>query len=202
MKNYHHGNLKQKLLDEGVRLLVEEGYEKFSLRKLAKRCSVSHASPYRHFSDKNELILAIGREVQNKFNNALKNALENAEGSQLDRIRAMGREYVYFFLSNPDFLELLFLTPELQDISCGKHEHPEGSSFETYLSEVLPLFEKYDPGLFRIPQDPSDQEVQIPGELLRPWCMIHGLTVLLVKKALPVRDKESLDILIDQVLTF
>ena len=108
MKEYHHENLKQKLLDEGLKLLIEEGYEKFSLRKLARKCSVSHTSPYRHFKDKNELVLSIGREIQSKFNKALKKALDNTEGSQEEKIRAMGREYVYFFLSNPDFLELLF----------------------------------------------------------------------------------------------
>ena len=202
MKEYHHENLKQKLLDEGLKLLIEEGYEKFSLRKLARKCSVSHTSPYRHFKDKNELVLSIGREIQSKFNKALKKALDNTEGSQEEKIRAMGREYVYFFLSNPDFLELLFLTPEIQDISCGRHDHPEGSSFETYLSAVLPLFSQYDKGLFTIPSDPSSPEAEIPGELLRPWCLIHGLTVLLVKKALPLKDKKSLDILIDQILKF
>lgn len=200
MKDYHHGHLKQLLLDEGLKLLSEEGYDRFSLRKLARRCNVSHTSPYRHFSDKNELIRAIAREVQEKFNEALKEAMENVNGSQMNKVKAMGRGYVHFFLDHPDYLELLFLTPELQDLSCEKHNHPEGSSFATYLSAVAPLFSESLPEGMELPDEPSSPDSGIPGALLQPWCLIHGLTVLLVKKAIPVSDPGEIDRLIDQVL--
>lgn len=202
MSEYHHGNLKQQLLDEGQKLLSQEGIKNFSLRKLARRCNVSHTSPYRHFSNKEELILAIAREIQNKFNTALKNGLDSVEGSALDKMKSMGKAYVYFFLDNPDFLDLLFLTPEIQEMVYGEHEHGEsGASFMTYLSAVLPMTENTDEKI-TIPEDPScpEQMKTIPGVALQPWCLIHGLTVLLAKKALPVENKESIDLLIDQVL--
>lgn len=198
MNDYHHGNLKQQLLDEGLRLLTEEGFEKFSLRKLARRCNVSHTSPYRHFSDKNELILAIAREIQSKFNSALKEALDNSTESPAERVKAMGRGYVHFFLENPDYLELLFLSPELQKMSCGKHDHSEGSSFETYISAILPLLSDEKKSDFPLSYEGLDG--RIPGEALRPWCLIHGLTVLLAKGAIPITDKHAINRLIDEVL--
>ena len=101
MSEYHHGNLKQQLLDEGLKLLSEEGIKNFSIRKLARRCNVSHTSPYRHFSSKEELILAISQEIHAKFNTALKEGLDSVEGSLRDKLNAMGKAYVFFFLNNP-----------------------------------------------------------------------------------------------------
>lgn len=201
MKEYHHGNLKEQLLKEGLKLLTEEGYANFSMRKLSRRCKVSHTSPYRHFSDKEELIRTLAREIQDKFNKALKEGLDSVTGSSVDKVKAMGRAYVHFFLKNPDFLDLLFLTPELQNITTGKHEHPNGSSFETYLNAILAMGEASGEAI-RIPHDPASPEQMnsIPGSALQPWCLIHGLTVLLVKKALPVTSNEAVDLLIDQVL--
>jgi len=199
MSEYHHGNLKEKLLSEGLRLLTEEGYEKFSLRKLARICQVSHASPYRHFADKNELILAVAAEIQNKFNTALKEALDGCSGTQDEKVRAMGKRYVSFFSGNPDYLEVLFLTPEIQDLGAEKHAHCEGSSFETYLSAVMPLFASAGDEDPCLPAAVPDG--RIPGKYLRAWCLIHGLTVLLVKKALPVTGKEDWERLVDEVLS-
>lgn len=203
MSEYHHGNLKQQLLDEGLKLLREEGIKKFSLRKLARRCNVSHTSPYRHFSNKEELILAIAREIQGRFNRALKEGLASVEGSPKEKLNAMGKSYVYFFLKNPDYLELLFLTPEIQQMVYNKHDHDEsGASFMTYLSAVLSTTENTQT-VFSMPVDSvSIEEIDsIPGEALKPWCLIHGLTVLLVKKALPVNSPEGIERLINQVLS-
>ncbi len=202
MKEYHHGNLKQQLLEQGLELLAEEGIDKFSLRKLARRCNVSHTSPYRHFSDKEELIRAIAGEIHDKFNAALKAGLESVDGSSMEKVKAMGKAYVHFFLDNPDYLDLLFLTPELQEMAQEGHEHKDDSPFMTYLAAILNIPGDLSRDM-KIPLDPScpEEAAAIPGEALQPWCLIHGLTVLLAKKALPVQSTEAVDILIDQVLS-
>ncbi|MDC7235733.1 MAG: TetR/AcrR family transcriptional regulator [Spirochaetales bacterium] len=203
MSEYHHGNLKQQLLDEGLKLLGEEGIEKFSLRKLAKRCGVSHTSPYRHFASKEELILAVAQEIQSRFNTALKEGLASVEGSPKEKMKAMGKAYVHFFAAHPDYLDLLFLTPEIYEMAPEKHNHKKAdSSLMTYLSAVLPLAEAKGGGL-TIPENPTspDEMQTIPGAALQPWCLIHGLTVLIVKKALPVKSPEALDQLVEDVLS-
>ena len=53
---YHHGTLKEDLINKGLELLNKEGFEGFSLRKVASMCGVSHTAPYKHFKDKYELI--------------------------------------------------------------------------------------------------------------------------------------------------
>jgi len=56
---YHHGDLRNALIQAGLELLAEGGAQKLDLRKVARRAGVSHAAPYRHFADKQALIAAI-----------------------------------------------------------------------------------------------------------------------------------------------
>jgi AcrR family transcriptional regulator len=61
-KKYHHGDLKNTLIQAGVEILSEEGVGGLSLRKVAQRAGVSHNAPYFHFADKQALIAAISTE--------------------------------------------------------------------------------------------------------------------------------------------
>lgn len=201
MKDYHHGNLKEVLLEEGLVLLTEEGYRNFSLRKLARRCKVSHSSPYRHFANKEELIKAISTRVNKEFNQALKASIEQETGSPQDVLNALGRGYVYFFLDNPGYLDILFLSPEIQHLVHCAGKKGQGDSFITYLSTVVPTIGEIGN---KQAENVTETESLVPGEItgdvLQPWCLIHGLTVLLVKNAIPISDRDKLDHLIEQVI--
>src|SRR6476661_2659571 len=59
---YHHGNLRQALVDATVLLLESEGPHAVTLRAVAGRAGVSHAAPYRHFADKDALLAAVAEE--------------------------------------------------------------------------------------------------------------------------------------------
>ena len=48
-KSYHHGNLREELIEKGIEMINEAGEEKLSLRKVAKMCGVSNAAPYTYF---------------------------------------------------------------------------------------------------------------------------------------------------------
>ncbi len=61
-KKYHHGDLKNALIQAGIAILSEEGLNALSLRKVAQRAGVSHAAPYAHFADKQALVAAISTE--------------------------------------------------------------------------------------------------------------------------------------------
>ena len=56
---YHHGNLKQALLERAAEVIAEKGLEGLSLRGLARDLDVSHAAPRRHFPDRESLIAAM-----------------------------------------------------------------------------------------------------------------------------------------------
>lgn len=54
---YHHKNLRIELIEKGIELVEEYGMQQLSLRKVAQECNVSHAAPYSHFKNKDDLIL-------------------------------------------------------------------------------------------------------------------------------------------------
>ena len=95
--NYHHGNLREALIEAGLKLINEEGENNLSLRKVASLCDVSHAAPYAHFKDKEELIEAIKASVTNKFMYELNEAINKAKTAE-EAILNMGKSYVTFFI--------------------------------------------------------------------------------------------------------
>ena len=105
--SYHHGNLKEALINAGIKLINEEGEANLSLRKVASLCDVSHSAPYSHFKDKEELIEAIKSSVTNKFMEELNKAI-NSSNSAEEAILNMGKSYVLFFINNPDYFKFLF----------------------------------------------------------------------------------------------
>ena len=72
---YHHGNLRQALIEAGIGIINESGEDGLSLRKAAMACNVSHAAPYAHFKDKDELIEAIKSSVTEQFMKELEDAV-------------------------------------------------------------------------------------------------------------------------------
>ena len=67
MNTYHHGDLKNALIQAGIEILSIEGVKGLSLRRVAKRAGVSHAAPYAHFKDKQALVAAISTEGYKKL---------------------------------------------------------------------------------------------------------------------------------------
>ena len=104
---YHHGNLREALIEAGIRIINESGEDALSLRKAASACGVSHAAPYAHFKDKDELIEAIKKSVTEQLMAELESVVESAANSEI-AIVSMGKKYVSFFRGNPDYFKFLF----------------------------------------------------------------------------------------------
>ena len=77
-RSYHHGNLKQALLEASLNLIREVGPGAFTLREVARRAGVSHNAPYRHFRDKEELLAALAAEGFDRLTDAMTKAAESA----------------------------------------------------------------------------------------------------------------------------
>lgn len=75
---YHHGNLKSKLLEEAVTLISQDGLENLSLRRLATQCGVSHNAIYRHFDSKERLIDACRAYVMQELTRTLELTLQRS----------------------------------------------------------------------------------------------------------------------------
>lgn len=164
--NYHHGNLRQALIDAGIRIINETGEENLSLRKVAAACNVSHAAPYAHFKDKEELVAAMKASVTEQFMKELSDAVANMPNTE-GALIAMGRRYVLFFVHHPDYFKFLFGSQNLVAHLNLDRQYPDDYPpflmlKETYLNY---LQEK------GIQKSRKEQEL----ELLRLWADVHGL---------------------------
>jgi AcrR family transcriptional regulator len=109
-QSYHHGGLKQELIEKGLQLLAKEGHEGFSMRKLAALCHVSHAAPYKHFQSKEEIVAAIAQMISGEFAQALSQALDEYPEAPRMQLIGMCREYVRFMVGHPDYFRFVFMT--------------------------------------------------------------------------------------------
>ena len=98
MSTYHHGDLRQTVLQEASNILEKEGLGALSLREVARRAGVSHNAPYRHFPDRDSLLAALVEEGFQMFADEL---------ARRPR-REMGEAYVEFALSHPQRFRLMF----------------------------------------------------------------------------------------------
>ena len=98
MSTYHHGDLRQTVLQEASNILEKEGLGALSLREVARRAGVSHNAPYRHFPDRDSLLAALVEEGFQMFADEL---------ARRPR-REMGEAYVEFALAHPQRFRLMF----------------------------------------------------------------------------------------------
>lgn len=179
-KSYHHGDLKAELVQRGLEILDKDGYEGFSLRKVAGACGVSQTAPYRHFKNKDELIAEITKQALRAFNESLAAAVYKHPDNPQNQIREMGVAYVRFFMENPHYLRLLFLSeirlasPEA--ICSDGYYSKEGHPFATFFSAI----QRY--------KDATPNELRDAGDLMIfCWGLVHGIAVLAVHHEIPAQ---------------
>jgi AcrR family transcriptional regulator len=104
---YHHGALREALLDEAQILLAQQGAEAISLRELARRVGVSHSAPERHFANRQALLEALAIRGHTLLYAAIKRALDEQGAGLEDQFRAAATAYVDFAIENGRLLELM-----------------------------------------------------------------------------------------------
>ncbi len=182
---YHHGDLRESLIHNGLKLLNTKGIDGFSLRKVASLCNVSHSAPYKHFKNKEDLINSILETVTSKFYNSLKTVSETFKGDSKDLMIALGREYVKFMVDNPDYLKFLFLNESLSPISLSTNvvNSPINTSNNTPKADAFNIFKnaalKY---LFDSNIEPENYITII----LYMWSLVHGYAVLLATNSISI----------------
>lgn len=163
--NYHHGYLRQDLIEKGIELLNEEGYANLSLRKVAKACSVSHAAPYNHFKDKDELLLAMQQHVEMEFARVMQDAArENAGG---DVLMELGLAYIRFFIQNPAYFRFM-QTQDNTGIVISRNEISSNYlPFNLFRDQALKNMEAW-----------SVPAGKRPDLLAAMWAIVHGITAM------------------------
>ncbi|HLT37911.1 MAG TPA: TetR/AcrR family transcriptional regulator [Enhygromyxa sp.] len=106
--HYHHGDLRQALLEVGLELIAERGPDGFTLREAARRIGVSHSAPYRHFADKDALLIAIAEAGFTELHRLGRAASDLAGDDPRARLRAFGEAYLRFAAEHPSQYRVMF----------------------------------------------------------------------------------------------
>jgi AcrR family transcriptional regulator len=133
---YHHGNLRQAVLDRAAVVLRERGVSGISLRELTADIGVSHAAPRRYFSDRQALLDALAAEGFARLGARLREAAAAAPGFR-EQVRSLADAYVTFAVTDANLSELMFA-----------HERGEGGSLvaERAVEAFAPMLEVFRRG--------------------------------------------------------
>lgn len=182
---YHHGNLREALVEAAIEAVALHGPEGLSLRELARQVGVSHNAAYRHFADRDALVDEVADRALARLVAAIDARLrivDEADPVTLGRRRLMqiGAGYVDFALAEPGLFRLLFTAyPHVPEESSA--EDPYGM-LNAALDELVAV--GYLPAADR------------PGTEVTCWSAVHGFAVLNVDGPLrglgPLERQEAL----------
>jgi AcrR family transcriptional regulator len=177
-KPYHHGNLREALLDAAFQRVDARGADALNMRELAREVGVSSAAPFRHFADKQALLRAVAARAAAELERSLDQASERCVDA-LTQFRAMTVAYVRFAAEHPALFDLL-------------HEHePQSNRFLGQVNDerrqklIALIIEGQNAGL--IPE--ADPElIALTSEALT-----HGLARMIVDRHPRMRGLSSED---------
>lgn len=158
---YHHGSLRQVLIDVSLDLIAEHGLEGFSLATAAKAAGVSVAAPYRHFTNKAALLGAIARTGYAQLGAALREAADRHPDDPVEALLELGSAYVGFVIDQPALASVMF------SVRGREPESDAGLAALGVLGDVLARLEAA--GRLAVPLDTA---------LRATWSLVHGLAVL------------------------
>lgn len=106
--SYHHGNLRQAIIDATLTLVEEGGFENVNLREVARRAGVSAGAPFRHFPNKTALLTAVAEEAMQFFRHEIVKELKKLDDADpLTRFRAIGIAYFKWAMRYPTHFQII-----------------------------------------------------------------------------------------------
>lgn len=157
-RGYHHGNLREALIEAARRLTAERGPHGFTVADAARLAGVSPSAPYRHFKDRDALLAELARRGFALFAARLE-AAAKAGG-----LGGMGPAYLAFAREEPGYYGAMFSwrAPSRD----GRPAGPEEGGFGTLVAAVAPL----------LPQEGDREAARLVA--LQVWALSHGVAEL------------------------
>ena len=162
--------LRQSILDAASQLVVEQGHQNLSIRKIAEKIEYAPSTIYLYFQDKYEILSSICVEVFDQLSAKLRE-IQETEGDSVVKFKKGLRCYIDFGLANPSYYMVTFLTP-MPDLPP---DHPVAESRGHYEASIrtfgylcAAIQGAINEGTFR------DEDPHMLGQSI--WLAIHGMT--------------------------
>ncbi|UIR57645.1 TetR/AcrR family transcriptional regulator [Sphingobacterium sp. SRCM116780] len=188
-------DLRKRILEEAKKLFAQDGYNATSIRKIAAKLDISPTTIYLYYKDKSDIVYALHQEGFNMMKEMFF-ALEYVE-DPFERLKAIGKSYIKFAISHPDFYELMFVTKEpmeFLDHHCMGGQWEEGDDVFSFLLQTVIACQSK--GYFL-----GDDSLTVA---LQAWTTVHGLCSIyisghLVKLLSEISAKKNTEQIIDDV---
>lgn len=172
-----NGNLRRHILDTARHLLVKEGYQNLSMRKIADAIGYSATSIYLHFDSKDALLHSLIHEGMMRLQEELGATASRFPEDPLRRLRALCRCFIDFGLDNPEYYEIMFqLRPERME-RYPPEKYREARNNLDLFSRALE--EGAESGIFEI------QDADVLASTI--WASLHGTVSLLLADRVDAR---------------
>jgi AcrR family transcriptional regulator len=197
---YHHGNLRQALLNHAVELARTGGPDAVVLRDVQRLAGVSNSAAYRHYADRCALLAAVAEVAQTRLADAMAarmNAVPNRgpkASRALRRLRATGQGYIDFALAEPGLFRTAFVHEgvsrggralPIEDAGVIPEHHP----FQILMRCIDDLV-----ALGVVSADRRD------GLDEAAWAAVHGLSTLLLDGPLSAAPPARKQVIVDRLL--
>ena len=161
--------MKKLIIDAALRMFVEDGYEKTSIRNIADKIEYSPGTIYLYYKDKDELLYAVQKVAFTKMLETFQQ--EATSRSPWKRLEQIAYSYVNFGIHHPDLYDLMFIIRAPMNTAEKKGDWDNGDACFNYLTDTIN--ECMEKGLLRY-SDPRVAALSI-------WSMGHGLVSLQVR---------------------
>jgi AcrR family transcriptional regulator len=194
---YHHGNLRQALIDAAVALARSGGPDAVVLRAATREAGVSPNAAYRHFADRDDLLAAVCQSAMRQLAALMTAALstigdDGSAGAAWARLRVTGRAYVEFALAEPGLFRAAFNSP-LYEAHHGRFPPAESE-------EPMEPYEVLSGCLDDLVASGALPPERRPMAETAAWASVHGISELLLYGPLRQLGTEERERAIDKVL--
>lgn len=168
-EHYHHGNLKNELIEVGIKIISEEGFEHLSLRNISKQCGVSHNAIYRHFDDKEQMIDCCRAYVTETLTDYLNKSISELNPAEIDTLHTLGYAYIHFYKEHPTYFSFLYRNSSIRIVFTMDEIPDNYPPYEVFRKVYLAIAEKN-----------GESKEDGLKQLLRYWSLMHGAISLLI----------------------
>ncbi len=170
LKPYHHGALREALLEAAEQILERDGIGGLTLRAAARDAGASHAAPKNHFGDLAGLLSELAARGFGRFTDSLLAAAEGQPTAQA-RLNAIGRAYVEFAIANPGLFQLMFRGERLDSKRPALRQEQDRS---------LQMLRNAVAAAHPAPPSALGEPGSGAAYTVRAWAMAHGFAMLLL----------------------
>lgn len=171
-RGYHHGNLRQALVEAALALIAEKGPTGFTLSEAAKTAEVTPAAVYRHFSGRDQLLAEVARQGYDIFAALMEFAYNNGKPTALAAFESTGRAYLAFARKYPGHYMAMF------EAGLNLQAHPDLAMVSQKARDVIERAAEQLTG--HLPADKRPPSTMVSAHI---WALSHGVVELFMRGA-------------------